>query len=131
MMSGGHPDISEAEYHALDKTWSEIHEMLQPMGYPLNLTITGDSLLPEANQTYEAFLEGEDDYYVGLMTVDLVRDIAALLERIHEPSMPEVGEPQTSDGHAYIDYVGPYFQELQRTYRDAASRGNALMIVIA
>lgn len=58
MMAGGSPNISGGKY-SLDKAWSEIHDMLQPAGYPLNQAIVGDALHPDSIHSYEDFKAGK------------------------------------------------------------------------
>jgi hypothetical protein len=131
MMAGGNPDISGGKYYALDKAWSEIHDMLKPAGYPLNQAIVGDVLLPGSEHSYEDFYEGKHDWYAGGVTVEMVRKIAKALEAIQVPDVPEISYRGENDSHVYIDYVGSMFRVLQAAYREASSRGNALMVVIA
>jgi Domain of unknown function (DUF1877) len=131
MMAGGNPDVSGGKYYALDKAWSEIHDMLQPAGYPLNQAIVGDALHPDSNHSYEDFCVGKHDYYAGFVSVEMVKKIARALEGIQVPDIPEISRRGENDSHVYIDYVGSMFRVLQAAYREASSRGNALMVVIA
>lgn len=130
MMAGGNPDVSAGRYYALDKAWSEIHDMLQPAGYPLNQAIVGDALHPESNHSYEEFYEGKHDWYLGFVTVETVKKIARALEDIQVPDVPEISRRSENDSHVYIDYVGSMFRVLQAAYREASRHGNALMVVI-
>src|SRR5262245_1858429 len=114
MLEGKTVDISKCEHHSLDKSWSEIHDALQQAGFPLAKVITGYRLLPDCLQTYEEFLRGDHDHYVGLASPKLVNDAASGLSSCNPP------ERETR-----------YFQKLVKVYCGAASRGNALMIVIS
>jgi hypothetical protein len=131
MMAGRNPDISGGKCYSLDKAWSEIHDMLQPAGYPLNRAIVGNALHPSSDHSYEDFYEGKHDWYAGFVTVELVRKIARALEGIQVPDIPEISRRGEDDSHVYIDYVGSMFRVLQAAYLEASSHGNALMVVIA
>jgi hypothetical protein len=109
--------------------------MLHRAGYPLSQAIVGNALHPDANHSYDEFIKGNHDYYVGFATVELVKQIARVLESIEVPnSLPhnaEISQWNESDKRQYIDDVGSYFRSLQSAYRDASLHGNALMVVIA
>ena len=134
MMADGNPDISGSKSYSLDKAWSEIHKMLQPAGYPLCQDIVGDALFPSSQHSYDDFNNGAHDYYAGLVTIELVKRIANVLEGIQMPDLPassEISQWNESDKHKYIEYLGSCFRSLQDAYREASRHGNALMVVIA
>jgi hypothetical protein len=105
--------------------------MLQPAGYPLNLAIVGDALHPDSDHSYQDFNEGKHDYYVGLVASEMVRKIARVMEGIQVPDIPEISQRDEKDSLVYLDYVESMFRVLLAVYREAASRGNALLVVIA
>jgi hypothetical protein len=129
LTAGGSPEVSGGEYHSLDKAWVDIHESLRKAGPPLDKALIGDRLHPDCPQTFEEFFRGGHDYYVGIASPELVREVADALGGCN----PLQGTRQEgSAGFDYnIDYVGYYFRELRDVYRSAAARRNALMIVIA
>lgn len=121
-------DSKQFEQHFLDKEWSRFYMAFKDKGDPLDLAIKGDLLHPESSHTFESFYEEDHDYYLGFMTPPAVQRISAALNGL---TLAEVQRWYHEQELEFDDDSQSKFDLFKRVYREAAIRGNGLMIVIA
>lgn len=131
-----YPDGQEPERSIdVDKAWHGIHFMLTGQAYggngPLALVVMGGEEI------------GDDVGYgpARLLTPEQVKSIASALEKLTIEEFQKAFKPAEMtaaeiypdviwerDGQEALDYVLEYFEELVAFYRDAAARGDGVVL---
>jgi hypothetical protein len=124
LVAGGEPDIDDAR-HSIDKAWSDFHAVFSANGPPLSLAIVGDCLHPQSPHSFEDFCQGGHDYYVGLASPQLVKEIAAVLAEVTKAEYEHLEFALLGNR-----YNGGNFDDLKAAYSQSAAHKSALMIVI-
>ena len=125
--TGGEPDLSEGPRHSIDKAWQDFHSVFRAKGQPLSLAISGDYLHPSSSHTLDEFCKGDHDYYVGFASPTLVQHVADSLAAVTATEYKHWESELFGDHYNGGETLFPH---LKAAYVDAATRNNALMIVI-
>ena len=120
--------LTKCPQHSLDKAWDSLHHVLQSKGRPLSLAITGDRTHPDGGHSLDEFIQGEHEYYVALMSPQLVQQVATALGNV---TAAEFKQWESDLGIDPDESVEVFFPELKTTYQQASAAKNALMIMIA
>jgi hypothetical protein len=125
--AGGDPDLTGGEHYSIDKAWDDFHVIFAAKGPPLSLAISGDCRHPQSPHTLGEFCEGKHDYYLGFASPRLVKEIAKELSTVTDFQFSQWCE---QGGKGQYICAATLFPDLKMAYTNAASRGNALVIVI-
>jgi hypothetical protein len=124
ILSGEDSDTSESEKWSIENLWSEFNELFKEADPPLVYMIVGDCRHPEFSHDLEEFTH---DFYMGLMSPQLVQQIAPLLDAI---TATELRRLYADRGMDFDDSSQDMFDELKSAYAESAAAENALMIVV-
>jgi hypothetical protein len=128
LVRGEEPQIPEGRWHSVDKAWYAFYRGFHQKGPPLSLAMTGDCLHPLSPQTLDDFCKGGHEWYFGLVSPKLVREVAEALTALSTAELQKSCDECGCGAYACDSY---FFTELKSAYASAAERGNALMIMIA
>jgi hypothetical protein len=125
--AGREPDLTGSERYSIDKAWHDSHVVFGPMGPPLSFAISGDWRHPLSPHSLDEFCEGKREYYLGFVSPGLVNEIAQALSNLTDLQLAQwcgqYGDEQNN-------CAATFFPDLKAAYANAATRGNALVIVI-
>jgi hypothetical protein len=121
-------DLLDRVSISIDKSWYGINEAFTLLEPPLKYIICGDFSHPLSAPDIVTFINGNDDFYVGLMSPELVQEIATNLDFITDE---KIGKLFKQCELEFDDYFQHHFNKLKRAYLDAAQKGNSLYICIA
>src|SRR5262249_36740194 len=124
---GGEPKLPDEPRYFVDKSWHDFHKVFQQKKPPLNQAMTGDSFHPLSPHSLDDFCAGSHDYYIAFASPKLVRQVAEALEAVTVSNYRRWLRTLFEDG---CHYGAERFVDLKAAYQQAASRKNALMIVI-
>ncbi len=94
--AGADPDLQRAAQHSLESAWDSLHAVLRSKGPPLSLAISGDCRHPVCPHSLDEFREGSHDYYLGLVSPQLVREVAEELALVARRTTSD-GRPRRSE----------------------------------
>lgn len=123
----GSEENSGGPGESIDKAWSEFHKVFASLGSPLSLAITGDHRHPVCPQTYDEFRAGEHEIYLGLVSPELVREIAEALSKLTLEEYKRRDFELHGEDFCFGD---TYLTTLKAVYANAASQGNAIVVLI-
>jgi hypothetical protein len=125
---GGEPDIAGGTRHSIDKAWYDFHVVFRSKGPPLSLAMSGDYRHPLSPHSLDEFCKGNYEYYVGFASPALVEEVANALANVTASNYKEW---ETACNCDQCPLIETFFAALKTAYLGAATRKNALMIVIA
>ena len=126
VLAGKEPELPNAPCYRIDKAWHNFHIVFRTKGPPLSQAIAGDCLHPQISHTFDDFLEGGYDYFVGFASTNLVQQVAEALSSLTAVEF-ERWQREAVDGQY------PCREELENlktAYREAAANKNSLVILI-
>ena len=126
--AGTDPDLTGCRVHSIDKAWDSLHSVLRSKGPPLSLAITGDCIHPQGGHSLDEFIQGDNDYYIALMSPRLVQEITAALTNVTAKEFKQWESESGDNRHSAVEL---FFPQLKAAYREAAAEKSGLMIVIA
>ena len=126
---GNWPDPPEQyKCHSIDKEWITFYQVFKDKGTPLSRAVVGDVLHPRSSHTFEQFCESGHEWYVAFISAPLVQAIAKSLGALLLGDLKRWFEELEIE---FTEYDSIMFDTMKTAYCSAATRGNALMILIA